>query len=490
MADIWSGDIVLADNTAIREADVTLASHQVASSPALPATALRFLSSVNTAHIPLCLVVGPSWNVWTSCEDTERWFHSIVGGKAPAVIDPTTGNAAMQDWWTYPRSQSPIGILVQVEGEAAARSSPRVTEILFYGAISTPANRGFPTPPSSSPELAHPRPEVLPDLRVHALPLSSELLNVAAISDIPLLSPPVLECDAQFLSSVYTNLSATSSPKRKRDLFDEATQLRTKVRRKGGEGVAAAAARASDAHLAPTARRSLSIDTRTTPFPESRPESANDALSRPPSRLHSRSPSISSDIRPLSRKGTLDGQARRSALCQVATVSLQPEEPTTEMRNKESLSRVVMAAMRMHGLQQRKKNKARHNSVAPGADMAEQLSEEAAAEEAAKDGEYKLIYHQTYKGAVLALRKHISTKPLHSQPDRLRDIVEKLLVVFCTDPLAEPLPSDEAPNLLATPGSQRKLGIPGSTHSQASPFDLPKASRMHSGSPRSRSKRA
>jgi hypothetical protein len=31
------------------------------------------------------------------------------------------------------------------------------------------------------------------------------------------------------------------------------------------------------------------------------------------------------------------------------------------------------------------------------------MSEEAAAEEAAKDEEYKLIYHQTYKGAALAL---------------------------------------------------------------------------------------
>ena len=59
--------------------------------------------------------------------------------------------------------------------------------------------------------------------------------------------------------------------------------------------------------------------------------------------------------------------------------------------------------MRMHGLQQRKKTRSRHTSVAPGAGDSQQMSEEAVAEEVAKDDEFKLIYHQTYKGAALAL---------------------------------------------------------------------------------------
>jgi hypothetical protein len=61
-----------------------------------------------------------------------------------------------------------------------------------------------------------------------------------------------------------------------------------------------------------------------------------------------------------------------------------------------------MAAMRMYGLEQRKKSKSTQGSVAPGVES-KQLSAEAAAEGAAKDEEYKLIYHQTFKGAVLAL---------------------------------------------------------------------------------------
>jgi hypothetical protein len=93
-------------------------------------------------------------------------------------------------------------------------------------------------------------------------------------------------------------------------------------------------------------------------------------------------------------------------------------------------------------------------------------------------------------------RKHITTKPLHSQPDRLRDVVEKLLAIFCTDPLTQPLLTDEPVDPLATPRAKNKLGIPGSAHSHASPFDLPSGARVkavisaaeyvHTGSPVSR----
>jgi hypothetical protein len=223
-------------------------------------------------------------------------------------------------------------------------------------------------------------------------------------------------------------------------------------------------------------RKSMSIDTRVSPFPESRPPSANDALSQPGSRQLSRSPSISSDIRPSSRKG-LDAHRKRSNLSHVVTVPLQPEEPTIKSRNKEALSKVVMAGMRMYGLQQRKKNRSRRASVAPGIEESQQPNDEVAADEAVKDEEYKLVYHQTFKGAAFALRKHMSEKPLHAQPDRLRDVVEKLLAIFLNDPLAQPLPTDEPSNPVATPGSKQRLGVPGSTINHVSPFDLPSVKR-------------
>ena len=68
-------------------------------------------------------------------------------------------------------------------------------------------------------------------------------------------------------------------------------------------------------------------------------------------------------------------------------------------------------------------------------------------------------------------------KPLHVQPDRMRGVVEKLLTIFLSDPLAEPLPSEIPVDPVATPGSKSRLGLPGSTHSHASPFDLPSISR-------------
>lgn len=71
----------------------------------------------------------------------------------------------------------------------------------------------------------------------------------------------------------------------------------------------------------------------------------------------------------------------------------------------------------------------------------------------------------------------MSEKPLHAQPDRMRDIVEKLLALFLSDPLAEPLPTEIPANPVATPGSRPRFGLPGSTHSHASPFDLPSISR-------------
>ncbi|KAI4645418.1 uncharacterized protein J4E78_009328 [Alternaria triticimaculans] len=465
MTDIWNGDILLPDGNVIR--DVGLASQNVASSPALPATSLRFLTTVDTAKIPLYLAAGPSLDVWTTEEATQAWFEAVLLSK-PTLADAP--NTATKEWWDLARSQSPIGFLVQVQRVEEDGRKPRVTEILFYGTIAAPTTAGLPTPPSSSPYVDNAHAEILPELRVHALPLSYDLLHATSI-DLPSDTEP------QFLPPQHDFHNPPTSPKRTRDIFEEATIANKKARGRGGRAVSAAAARVSESQQAYTHRKSsLSIDLKASSFSDSRPTSASDHLARPSSRPLSRSPSITSDTRPLSRKGQPDAHARRSNLSQVATVPIQPEEPTTESRNKDALVKVVMAAMRMHGLQQRKQNRSRRASVA-GAEESQQRSEEAAAEEAAKDDEYKLIYHQTFKGAQLALRKHMSEKPLHATPDRMRDIVEKLLALFLSDPLAEPPPTEIPADPVATPGSRPRFVIPGSTHGHASPFDLPSTQR-------------
>lgn len=292
---------------------------------------------------------------------------------------------------------------MQLQGGTEESLKPRITEILFYGTIAPSKASTLPTPPSTSLENQDDSNDQLPELKVHAIPLSSDLLYSSANTDVPqpALVSNTTDVEAQFLPQRDTQLTP-DSPKRKRDLFEEATLANKKARGKGGAGISAAAARTGESQASFSHRRSLSIDTKALPTSDSRPPSASGPLPRPASRQLSRSPSISSDIRPLSRKGTSDAHNKRSTLSQVDTVSLQPEEPTTETRNKEALSRVVMAAMRMHGLQQRNKGRSRRTSAAHSVEDTQEPDAVTAAEEAAKDAEYKLMFHQIHKGAAFA----------------------------------------------------------------------------------------
>jgi len=372
-------------------ADIGLASQNVASSPAIPSVKLRFLSTVDTARIPLYLAAGPSLDVWTTSEATEAWFESIFFSW-PNITTDAPDIVTTRKWWTLARSQTPVGILAQVQKGEEDNSTSHVTEILFYGTIAADSPNGTPAS-SGSTNLAI---DQLPELRVHALPLSSRLLRSRDVN-------PSNTAEAHFLRPLHDSLSMPLSPKRKRDIFEEATIANRKVRGKGGQVIAALAARGNESQQSYNPRRSLSIDLKGVSISDSRSLSANRPLSRPVSRRLSRSSSLSSDTRPQSRKEQLDTHCKRSTLSQVAVVPTQDEEPTTESRNKEALSKVVMAAMRMHGLQQKKKSRSSGTSSVPSVDESRQLDVDTAAEEVAKDDEYKLLYHQTYKGAALAL---------------------------------------------------------------------------------------
>ena len=417
--DIWTGAICLPDDTQItgkcssslwpypltHRVDISISASQNAHTLALPPSTLRFLSVVETARIPLYLAAGPSLDVWTTSGATEEWFSSVLGGSS--CVTAECEDATAYQWCTITRLQSPTGILVQVVGENAVDNSPRVTEILFYGTVTPQSRVGLPTPPTSSPNLADG-----PELRVHALPLSSNLIYRCPATTTPPLSPslrdlaaPMKETEAQFLSPSVQQAPSPGLNKRKRCdiIFDEATERRRKAKWKGGESVAAAASRVDNPRPTSAHRKSLSTDGKAglaAELPNPRNAAQATQIAVPPL---SRSPSVSSEIRPLSRKGLLSDTMKRSSLSRMADISAAPEEPTVESRNKEALSRVVMAGMRMYGLQQRRKTKSRRGSVALFHDGNDHTSEEQAAEDAAKDEEYKLIYHQTFKGAMLAL---------------------------------------------------------------------------------------
>jgi len=116
----------------------------------------------------------------------------------------------------------------------------------------------------------------------------------------------------------------------------------------------------------------------------------------------------------------------------------------------------VMTCMRAHGLEQ-SESKQRRKSLAPGAasPTMDTFPTVTASDDAAKDEEYKLIYHQVYKGVCFAFRTHTSALPLQVHAAALAETADKLLAIFLPDPIKEGLPG-EADKL--TPGGRKLFG--------------------------------
>ncbi|KAF2432288.1 hypothetical protein EJ08DRAFT_695737 [Tothia fuscella] len=404
---------------------------------------LQFLSLVEVAQIPLWLAAGPACNIFTASEQSAEWFSEQLLFPQHADRDTQSTHA---EWWQMNSQQSHLGILAKA---SSTEPTSVITEVLFYGIVDNISSGRDPlTPPPSSPNGQDATSTMqVPSIRVQALPLSSHFLNHLPS---PPASPPRAasgKSDARFLPSVE-ELRATAEEvekKRKRvsDVFDEADETRRKARRKGGSGVAAAASKVEGITTLFGQKKPKAITELQSSTTFKSTESQNPRIKhvKHPSisgiespldigqkRPLSRSPSISSDTRPGSRRGLLDSQSKRSSLSRITSLS---EAATIEDRNKEVISRVVMAGMRLYGLQQRKKpTHARRDSEVAAASAASAVSDEVA-----KDDEYKLIYYQTYKGTVFAFRKHITTETLYLTPEPLRETVDRLLAIFCSDPI-------------------------------------------------------
>lgn len=368
--------------------------------------------------------------------------------------------------WRTRVAQSGVGILVQMEcggGErkdSGVQGGPRITELLLYGTVpGRPQIEDVLTPPASSPD-----PEQDEDtqrsglrgMRVRALPLSSDILSQVEqygnSQSVPLSPGSEVpgSSTACFLPPLYPELASISTSARKRqrvaNLFDDAAQRNRKARRKGGEGVSKAMAAIEGGHSQPQPGFSTAISrTRDESTATARTEVEDEQQYGRRSRGIgiSRSPSISSiqdigDGRPPSRRTAL-AEGKRSSLHQVTGIApanndspLLDEEITIEQRNKDALSRIVMAGMRLYGLQQRKKP-ARSLAISEAPSQA--AIPNTCPKPSSEDSEYKLIYHQTFKGAAFALRKHITTSLIKQLI--MREVADKLLAIFCTDSLSE-----------------------------------------------------
>ncbi|KAA6407152.1 MAG: hypothetical protein FRX48_08953 [Lasallia pustulata] len=450
--EVWSGDVLL-DDSAGKIQDVGLeCTHSTSQLWLSPSARLRFLSFVNPSGIPLHLAAGPSLGVWTTNEDTEQWFYNAIVRDGVADRGFTDGAGPTTPWWQRGGGQSDRGILFGVDSgiEPDGHAGPKITELLLY-ALTGPnqtSTIALPTPPASSslsPDAGehHATSENnVPQARIYALPMSSELLHRYDISQVPHSPPPESLKDGygQFLPPLADEHHPTHGSARKRSrissLFDDATQRQRKVRKKGGVSISEAMAnleRPPSSHGPTLSTLKWELE-----------DDAARLLNEEPQEMQtqrvglSRSASAASlGARPLSSRGAIaDGKG--SSLRRVASIATMddmapvPEgEISIEQQNKNALSRLVMAGMRIYGLQQRKKS-SRSRAVSEVASSIAINPDPAQLQDS--DDEYKLVYHQAFKGASFTFRKSVATK-LISQ-ETMRDVVDRLLALFCTDPFA------------------------------------------------------
>ncbi|CAF9905701.1 hypothetical protein IMSHALPRED_003936 [Imshaugia aleurites] len=454
MSQVWSGNISTDDPTAcihgnarpmmqLRLTDHHLDIHIWTSNsstrvPFSQDAKLHFLSLVEVARIPLYFAAGPSCNVSTGNEATTTWLTEALLNYEESGL---RRDASREPWWSQSGRQSEDGILLKVdnENEEERGITNGITEVLLYAAVSK-TDTAVPTPPaSSSPQ---PPDEYLEDtlnpdiktVKVFALPLCSKFMGPAKKSmEVCLPSPRELQSAEQafFLPCTHEAAHVTNAVPQKRQsistLFEDATTKRRKFKGRGGESISQAMA-----GIDRLPSRHELRDKQEAPQPQQ-----DDLRRRSLTRASSMTSVAGSEYsRPTSRSGPL-ANGKRSSLHRVESAISPRDSPTPSdadgsclQQNKAALTKVIMTAMRLHGLQQ--KNKAPSKSQL--SDQVTLHNEINVAANEAED-EYKLVYHQTFKAAMLTFRKHLNA--LRISQETMRDVVDRLLIMFCTDPMIE-----------------------------------------------------
>ena len=415
---------------------------------------LTFLSFVEIACIPLNTFLGPALEVYTNTESTKTWFntHLLRSVEQDNTHDDHSQVAAQ--WWTRGYFQSDLGVLVKVNGDLKIHGlRGKITELLLYACESLVPERDqdvLLTPPrSSSPSAGH---EDLPDAEqeggckaaVYARLISSDLCHKASQYRIDLCQAPegsALE-SPRFLTpppeETPNEQHLLQKRQRLESLFDDATRQNKKSRRRGGESVAKL--------MASNDNSSISLQTERDGQPlagedEASVSSIAARTTRP--RLGkaqglSRSQSLGSihgldDIRPRSRNSNLSVQKRSSLNCVASFATFESSFPVGEVsdgleqQNKNALTRVVMAGMRMYGFQPKRRPTL---SRATTEESSQPLTSDATPGD---EDEYKNMYHHTLKAVSFSFRNHMA-KEIISQ-HIMRDVVDRQLMMFCNDPM-------------------------------------------------------
>lgn len=390
--------------------------------------------------------------MWTEDEQTELWLTSCL---LPDLNDQHDADKSsthvMSPWWSRPAQQSDLGILLEVRDEETMSegSGAVITEFLIYAAVlkSTDAPSYLPSPPaSSSPLRTNGSDEsshgaLVQNIRIRAVPLASTAYQGDYVdhSIKPNTNHDSKNDEAYFFPTIPRPTPAVPNSPLKRQrllhLFEDATYQRKQLRRRGGEGVSKAMARLDSPTLHLESQRASNVEG---PTPDSqvhlnaRKKFREKGLSRSsstpstsqidPSWLNSMTLHNGIDIQSSVRGGESVG-----ALEQIPTIPTDIN--SFEDQNKSALTRIIMAGMRIYGLQQRRKSVKLQTDFELGAD-----STSTDKSVTRGDDEYKMVYHQTLKAATFTFRNQMSKEIINQAT--MGDVVDQLLALFCTDPLA------------------------------------------------------
>ena len=367
----------------------------------------------------------------TDNDQTAAWLNETL---LLRDVDDGHDVASATPWWKMTGRQSKRGILMKVKyGSSRNDVWNEVTEILLYASV-TGSHDSLPSPPgSSSPapsgENVNPDPfGAAQQINVYALPLSSKIIEHATECTSRVTPPPEgAATQARFLPRPAIPTVTDGARQQKRQslssMFDDATHKRRKTKGRGGESVAQVMAgfdRPTSQQGPQPFERIESQDTPAVPMKSKAPRAG----------LKRANTVIGSEVnRPTSVSGYL-AQGKRSSLHRVESAISPRESPTLSdsdaiiaQQNKSALTKVVMAGMRLYGLQQKKKPSKTISNVPPS--VAELTITDDGADE------YKLVYHQTFKAACFAFRKHLGEEVIGLEA--MRDIVDRLLSIFCVD---------------------------------------------------------
>lgn len=358
----------------------------------------RYVAHVNVDQVPLYLallrplVIASGTAAWS-------WIQKSLDTSRPPFVDGSDEHSSRS-----------VGVLLQaVEPTLASRkdsdhllSEYPVTEVLCLQALRSEL------PPLDDGEVS---PDPASETLLCAILLSSRLLYAAASFPTGGLDE---EAEAIFLPNPTPATPHQADdllpikPSKEdslNDLFNSVAERRRKARKKGGQGISLAASRSNSQTQMPGPKSETDGEEGILPSIYQDLPNVNilQGRHRRPDPQPATKPPTKPPSRPSSRTGT---DRKRSSLAQVQT----PDDSSFHSRNRQTISKTVMAGMRMYGLQQRK-----------GADS--QI------DTALGDDEYKGVYHQTFKGAVFALRRGFETELL--RPDAVREVVDRLLAVFC-----------------------------------------------------------